>query len=60
MLKGTTLASPVTPAAEPLSSDLTMAIVKEALRGLSIYAKKDRMVRSEPARKKVGAKGIAI
>src|SRR5207247_1410522 len=47
----------VTPAAESLSFELTIAIVKDARSGLSMYAKKERIISSEAAIAKVGAKG---
>ena len=39
----------MTPAAEPLSFELTIAIVKDARSGLSMYAKKERIISSEAA-----------
>ena len=59
MPKGTTRASPVTPAAEPRSSDLTIAMVNDARKGLSTYAKNDRITSKAAARKRLGAKGRA-
>ena len=57
MPNGTMRAKLVTPAAEPRSSDLTMAMVKEARKGLSMYAKKDRITISAAAMVKTEANG---
>src|SRR6266508_3493074 len=57
MPNGTMRARLVTPAAEPRSSDLTIAMVKEARNGLSMYAKNERITISAAATVKVGANG---
>src|SRR5688572_27029441 len=57
MPNGTMRARLVTPAAEPRSVDLTIAIVKDARKGLSMYAKNERITISAAAMVKTGANG---
>src|SRR5690242_9824941 len=58
MPKGAMRARLVTPAAEPRSLACTIAIVKDARKGLSIYAKNDRVTINAAAIFKIGANGM--